>query len=153
MAWFPSSAPSILAFLNQCHLRSMPTPHQAAAAKSLQSCPTPSNPMDNSPPGSSVHRILQARILELPFPSPTPYQDSPQKQWSKFKVNSGLWLKGITQLGVLRQCLLPKAFLEEGWGCLKLCFLCHRISSLLSVGKVWLWPSFISRSKEEVCLG
>ena len=33
-------------------------------AKSLQSCPTLCNPMDYSPPGSSVHRILQARILE-----------------------------------------------------------------------------------------
>ena len=35
-----------------------------------QSCPTLRNPMDHSPPGSSVHRILQARILEwvaIPF--------------------------------------------------------------------------------------
>ena len=32
--------------------------------KSLQSCPTLCNPMDCSPPVSSVHRILQARILE-----------------------------------------------------------------------------------------
>ena len=30
----------------------------AAAAKSLQSCPTLCDPMDSSPPGSSVHRIL-----------------------------------------------------------------------------------------------
>ena len=29
-----------------------------------QSCPTPSDPMDCSLPGSSVHRIFQARILE-----------------------------------------------------------------------------------------
>ena len=29
-----------------------------------QSCPTPCNPMDCSPPGSSVHGILQARTLE-----------------------------------------------------------------------------------------
>ena len=29
-----------------------------------QSCPTPSDPMDCSPPGSSVHGIFQARILE-----------------------------------------------------------------------------------------
>ena len=33
-------------------------------AKTLQSCPTLCNPMDCSPPGSSVHGILQARILE-----------------------------------------------------------------------------------------
>ena len=36
----------------------------AAAAKSLQLCPTPCDPIDGSPPGSSVPGILQARILE-----------------------------------------------------------------------------------------
>ena len=41
-----------------------PPPAAAAAAKSLQSCPTLCNPMDSSPPGSPVHGILQARILE-----------------------------------------------------------------------------------------
>ena len=30
----------------------------------IQSCTTPCNPMDCSPPGSSIHGILQARILE-----------------------------------------------------------------------------------------
>ena len=34
------------------------------SAKSLQSCSTLYDPMDCSPPGSSVHGILQARILE-----------------------------------------------------------------------------------------
>ena len=34
------------------------------SAKSPQSCPTLCDPMDYSPPGSSVHGILQARILE-----------------------------------------------------------------------------------------
>ena len=29
-----------------------------------QSCPTPNDPMDCSPPGSSVHGIFQARVLE-----------------------------------------------------------------------------------------
>ena len=36
----------------------------AAAAKSLQSCPTLRDPMDCSPPGSSIHGIFQARVLE-----------------------------------------------------------------------------------------
>ena len=36
----------------------------AAAAKSIQSCPTLCDPIDGSPPGSSVPGILQARILE-----------------------------------------------------------------------------------------
>ena len=36
----------------------------AAAAKSLQSCPTLCNPIDGSPPGSTFPGILQARTLE-----------------------------------------------------------------------------------------
>ena len=39
-------------------------PAAAAAAKLLQSCPTLCDPIDGSPPGSSVHGILQARTLE-----------------------------------------------------------------------------------------
>ena len=37
---------------------------KAAAAKSLQSCPTLCDPIDGSPPGSPVPGILQARMLE-----------------------------------------------------------------------------------------
>ena len=37
------------------------TPQDCSVA---QLCPTLCNPMDCSPPGSSVHGILQARILE-----------------------------------------------------------------------------------------
>ena len=36
----------------------------AAAAKSLQSCPTLCDPIDSSPPGSPVPGILQEKILE-----------------------------------------------------------------------------------------
>ena len=36
----------------------------AAAAKSLQSCPTLCDPIDGSPPGPAVPGILQARTLE-----------------------------------------------------------------------------------------
>ena len=36
----------------------------AAAAKSLQSCPTLCDPIDGNPPGSLVPGILQARTLE-----------------------------------------------------------------------------------------
>ena len=36
----------------------------AAAAKSLQSCPTLCNPIDGSLPGSPIPGILQARTLE-----------------------------------------------------------------------------------------
>ena len=36
----------------------------AAAAKSLQSCPTLCDPIDGSPPGSPVPGILQAKTLD-----------------------------------------------------------------------------------------
>ena len=42
------------------HQRTKP----AAAAKSLQSCPTLCDPIDGSPPGSTIPGILQARTLE-----------------------------------------------------------------------------------------
>ena len=46
-----------------CHflLQCMKVKSQREAA---QACPTPSDPMDSSLPGSSVHGIFQARILE-----------------------------------------------------------------------------------------
>ena len=38
--------------------------NEAAAAKSLQLCPTLCDPVDSSPPGSPIPGILQARTLE-----------------------------------------------------------------------------------------
>ena len=55
----------------------------AAAAKSLQSCPTLYDPIDGSPPGSPVPGILQARILEW-------VAISLSKAW-KWKVKSEKW--------------------------------------------------------------
>ena len=93
-------------------------PVATAAAKSLQSCPTLCDPIDGSPPGSSVPGILQARTLEwvaisfsnawkwkvkvkllsrvwlLTTPWTTAYQDPPsmgfsrQEYWSGFPLPS-----------------------------------------------------------------
>src|SRR5574337_887087 len=53
------------------HITEIPAPRvtlccntAAAAAKLLQSCPTLGDPRDDSPPGSPVPGILQARTLE-----------------------------------------------------------------------------------------
>ena len=54
---------SSLIFLAQSHLVII-TSAAAAAAKSLQSCPTLCNSINSSPPGSPVPGILQARTLE-----------------------------------------------------------------------------------------
>ena len=48
----------------------------AAAAKSLRSCPTLCDPMDCSPPGTPLHGLLQARVLEwvvIAFSDPLQY--------------------------------------------------------------------------------
>ena len=41
-----------------------PSPMHKSENEVTQSCPTPSDPMDSSLPGSSVHGIFQARVLE-----------------------------------------------------------------------------------------
>ena len=44
--------------------KGQPVSKDAAAAKSLQSCPILCDPIDGSPPGSPAPGILQARTLE-----------------------------------------------------------------------------------------
>ena len=53
----------------------------------VQSCPTLSDPMDGSPPGSSIHGIFQARVLEW-VPLPEVYGVS--KSQTRFK-----WLSTV----------------------------------------------------------
>ena len=60
----------------------------AAAAKSLQLCPTLWDPVDSSPPGSPVPGILQARTLEW-----VAISFSNAWQWKvKMKSLSHVWL-------------------------------------------------------------
>ena len=65
-------------------------------AKSLQSRPTFCEPMDRSLPGSSVHGILQARILERVAMT--------SSRWSSWSKDRAL-VSGIAYTG--RQVLLP----------------------------------------------
>ena len=115
-------------------------------AQSLQSCPTLCNPMDCGSPGSSVHGILQARILEwvailspgdLPNPgieptppalqvdslllshqgSPIPSINLPQRSFSLPTQNSSWLLAG-----------------HDGASCPRFLCYCHRkLASCLSV--------------------
>ena len=62
----------------------------AAAAKSLQSCPTLCDPIDGSPPGSPVPGILQARTLEWVAIS---FSNAWSEKWKvKVKSLSRIWL-------------------------------------------------------------
>ena len=61
-------APPSLGFSRQEHLSGCHFLLQRMKVKSqsevAQSCPTLSDPVDYSPPGSSIHGVIQARILE-----------------------------------------------------------------------------------------
>ena len=57
-------APPSLGFSRQEHWSGLPFLSPMHESEVAQSCPTVSDPMDCSPPGSSVHGILQARVLE-----------------------------------------------------------------------------------------
>ena len=90
--------------------------HLSVCVLVAQSCPTPCDPMDDSPPGSSVHGILQARILEwvaisfsrdLPDPGVKPRSPTLQADSLPFKlprkplilvgtaINTGCWAHGF----------------------------------------------------------
>ena len=55
-----------MGFFRQEHWSGLPFPSPMHESESevTQSCPTLSDPMDCSPPGSPVHGIFQARVLE-----------------------------------------------------------------------------------------
>ena len=65
ISWLQShQAPPSLGFSRQEHWSGLPFPSTMRESEVTQSCPTLSDPMDCSLPGSSVHGILQARVLE-----------------------------------------------------------------------------------------
>ena len=73
----------------------------AAAAKSLQSCPTLCDPTDGSPPGSPVPGILQTRTLEcLLFPSPM--HESEKWKWSHSVMSDSSRPHGLQPTRLLR---------------------------------------------------
>ena len=53
-----------LRFSKQEYWSGVPLPSPMRESEVAQSCPTLSDPMDCSPPGSSIHGIFQARVLE-----------------------------------------------------------------------------------------
>ena len=75
-------APPSLGFSSQEHWSGLPLPAPMYKSEVAQLCPTLSDPVDCSLPGSSVHGIFQARILGtsnrcahklMSYPKPPPY--------------------------------------------------------------------------------
>ena len=116
----------------------------AAAAKSLQSCPTVFDPIDSSPPGSAIPGILQARTLEwvaiafsnawkwkvkgkslsrvrlLATPWTAAHQAPPSMGFSRQEHWSGLPLPSPLDLKFLLHCFSIPFFLLE------FLFLCYQ---------------------------
>ena len=127
----------------------------AAAAKSLQSCPTLCDPIDGSPPGSPVPGILQARTLQwvaisfsnawkwkvkvkslssvrlLATPRTTAYQAPPSMGFSRQEYWSGVPLPSPNQQH--STCLFLHSLsqcLAISWINVRLIVMCH-----------WYWPT------------
>ena len=105
-------------------MKNYPCTTAAAAAKSLQSCPTLCDPIDGSPPGSPVPGILQARTLEwvaisfsntwkwkvkvkllsrvrlLAIPWTAAYQAPPSVEYSRQEYWSGVPLPSLSILAL-----------------------------------------------------
>ena len=94
MTVFPRSNTDIYIFVSFAHALSLYVytyTHVCVCAQSLQSCSTLCNPMDHSPLGSSVHGILQARILEWVSTSSSRWSSRP---WDQTHVSCVSWIAG-----------------------------------------------------------
>ena len=94
--------------------------------KSLQLCLTLCNPIDGSPPGSSIHRILQARVLE----------------WVAISFSKFLIVHPLTRSNKLPQISIFTAFLliHHSTQLIPASLLCHfviRLPSLLICVPLW----------------
>ena len=159
---------TFMVLLHSMALRGWLSTAAAAAAKSLQSCPTLCDPIDSSPPGSAVPGILQARTLQwvaisfsnawkwkvkgkslshvqlLATPWTTAYQAPPSMGFSRQEHWSGV---PLPSLGL--SILLP-------WHCFVLflrlsnspLYICTRIHSSVSDKRAFmLFPCFVSCAK------
>ena len=89
----------------------------AAAAKSLQSCPTLCDPIDGSPPGSpSLGFSRQEHWSELPFPSPM--HESEKWKWSHWVVSNSQQPHGLQPTRLLRPWDFPGKSTGVGCHCL-----------------------------------
>ena len=92
-------------------------PENAAAAKSLQLCPTLCDPTDGSPPGSpSLGFSRQEHWSGLPFPSPV--HKSEERKWSRLVMSDPQWPHGLQPSRLLHPWDFPGKSTEVGCHCL-----------------------------------
>ena len=117
--------------------------YAAAAAKSLQSCPTLCHPIDSSPPGSPVPGILQARTLEwlaIPFSNAWKWKVK-VKLLSRVRPSATSWTAAYQappSMGFSRQ---------EYWSGVPLDVVKYRCGRSSSFWKIPVWPDVAFTSK------
>ena len=95
--------------------------YAAAAAKSLQSCPTLCDPIDGSPPGSAIPGILQARTLEW-----VAIAFSNAWKWKvKVKSLSHVWLFATPWTAAYQAPPSMRFYKQEYWSGVPLPFLAY----------------------------
>ena len=138
----------------------------AAAAKSLQSCPTLCDPIDSSPPGSPVHGILQARTLEW---SAISFSNAWQwkvkvKSFSRAQLLATPWTAAYQaplSMGFSRQEYWSGFCFLVGFKMTVLSFfpvyvaswITHNIWSIKRKGirVIWFWPQIMCLSQHFTC--
>jgi len=104
-------------FLNTLRMILRSCVPRAAAAKSLQSCPTLCDPIDDSPPGSLVPGILQARTLEWVAISFSNAWEEKWK-WSRSVMSDSWWPHGLQPTRLLHSWDFPGKSTGVGCHCL-----------------------------------
>ena len=103
----------------------------AAAAKSLQSCPTLCDPIDGSPPGSPVPGILQARTLE----------------WVAISFsNAGKWKNKVKSLSRVRLLATPWTAAHQAPPSMGFSSRCRRVP----INKILEWDKSFTGKKGPV---
>ena len=122
-------APVSLEFSRQEHWSGLPFPSPVCEREVTQSCPTFSDPMDCSLPGSSVHGIVQARVLEwdaiaFSIVSSVVSDSVLPQRWQPTRLRHP-WDSPGKNTGVgchfLLQCMKVKSEIEVTQSCLTLC--------------------------------
>ena len=110
----------------------------AAAARSLQSCPTLCDPIDGSPPGSPVPGILQARTLEWVVIS-----FSNAWKWKvKVKSLSRVWPSSTPWTAAYQTPLSMGFSRQEYWSGVPLPSLRAVLLDRKQIGWSWPWTGF-----------
>ena len=118
-------------------------------AKSLQSCLTLCNPMDRSPPGSSVRGILQARILEW-IAIPSSRGSLRPRGWTRISYIYLHWQAGSLPLVRPGKPMIPLTYLQltmKFYASFSYLFLSVR-NALLSFQSLESWPKCCLLSKD-----